>query len=62
MQTTCSFGMLIRNMETEEGWKNFDLAIDQLKMIDENEQEWLDIGGDIFSYLCVSPDRSKEQR
>ena len=48
----CLFG----NGEKEEGWKNFDSAIETLKYVTSLKDEWLDIGDVLFSNLKVSPD------
>lgn len=50
--SACLFG----NGEAEEGWQNFDSAIELLKQFTDNKEEWLDIGGVMFSDLKVSHD------
>jgi len=50
--SACLFGA----KETEEGWKNFDAAMETLKNVVSIRDEWLDIGGALFSELKVSPD------
>ena len=47
---------LFRLGETEEAWKNFRKAIDACKYVLSLEDEWLDLGGEIFSNLKVSKD------
>lgn len=46
----CLFG----NGETEEGWGNFDSAIEKIKYVFSLKDEWLELGGEMFSGLKVS--------
>lgn len=48
----CLFG----NGETEEGWEQFESAIEACKYAHDLQDEWLDIGGALFSDLKVSKD------
>ena len=50
----CLFG----RGETEEGWKNFDCAIELCKYVLALREEWLDIGGVLFSNIRVNKDWS----
>ena len=52
--SACLFG----RGEMEEGWKNFDLAIGLCKYVLSLNEEWLDIGGALFSNIRVSKDWS----
>ena len=45
----CLFG----RKETEEGWKNFDAAIEKCKHVLSLNDEWLDVGGELFSNIKV---------
>lgn len=47
---------LFRLGETDEAWKNFDEAIETCKYRLSMQDEWLDLGGEFFSNLKVSPD------
>lgn len=47
---------LFRLGETEEAWKNFREAIDACKYVLSLNEEWLDLGGELFSNLKVSRD------
>lgn len=47
--SACLFG----KRETEEGWKHFDSAIEMCKQVSTLGEEWLDIGGALFSNLKV---------
>ena len=47
--SACLFG----KGELEEGWKHFDSAIEICKQVATLEEEWLDIGGALFSNLKV---------
>lgn len=51
----CLFGQ----QEIEEGWKQFDSAIEKCKLVVSLEEEWLDLGGALFSNLRVSKDWKK---
>lgn len=42
--------------ETEEGWQNFDSAIEMCRYVFSLQEEWLEIGGELFSNLKVSKD------
>lgn len=46
----CLFG----NGETDKGWANFDSAIEMCQNVFYLEDEWLDIGGALFSDLKVN--------
>jgi len=48
----CLFG----NGEMEEGWEQFESAIEACKSVHASQDEWLDIGGALFSDLKVSKD------
>ena len=48
----CLFGQ----KKIEEGWENFNAALEKCKYIHSLDKEWLDIGGQIFSNLKVSKD------
>ena len=39
--------------ETEEGWRNFDSAIDKCKYFHSLSGEWFDVGGAVFSGIKV---------
>ncbi len=47
--SACLFG----RGETDKGWENFDSAIEICKYVSSVEDEWLDIGGTLFSGLKV---------
>lgn len=38
----------------EEGWKNFDSAINKYKYIFDSTDKWLDLGGELFANLKVN--------
>ena len=40
--------------ENEEGWKNFDAAIEKCKYVHSLNDEWLNVGGSIFSNIKVN--------
>ena len=48
----CLFG----RGENEEGWKNFNHAMKLCKYVFSLKEEWLDIGGELFSNIRVSKD------
>ena len=48
----CLFGL----GQIEEGWQNFDEAIETCKYAQSMTDEWLEIGGELFSGLKVSRD------
>ena len=50
--SACLFG----RGENEEGWKNFDHAMELCKYVYSLKDEWLDIGGELFSNIRVSKD------
>ena len=50
--SACLFG----NGEAEQGWRSFDSAIELLKQFKDDKEEWLDVGGVLFSDIRVSPD------
>lgn len=47
--SACLFG----NGHTDEGWEHFDSAIEMCKYVFSLNEEWLDIGGALFSNLKV---------
>ena len=47
---------LFRLKKTEEAWMHFDSAIEKCKFAYAQDEEWLDIGGALFSHLKVSKD------
>ena len=46
----CHFGL----GENEEGWKNFDSAIEKCQYVHALNDEWLDVGGTVFSNIKVN--------
>ena len=48
----CLFG----DKKMDEGWREFDSAIEKCKYIHSLDKEWLTIGGSLFSNLKVSKD------
>ena len=46
----CLFGL----GKTDEGWEHFDSAIEKCKYIHSLNDEWLDIGGTVFSNIKVN--------
>ncbi len=50
--SACLFG----SGDTEEGWMHFDSAMEKCRYIYSREDEWLEIGGALFSDLRVSRD------
>ena len=48
----CLFG----SGKTEEGWREFDSALEKCRYIHGLEEEWLSIGGPLFANLKVSRD------
>lgn len=48
----CLFGQ----KKTAEGWENFDSALEMCKYVYAIDEQWLDIGGTLFSNLRVSKD------
>lgn len=48
----CLFGQ----KKMEEGWENFNAALEKCKYIHSLKADWLDIGGPLFSNLKVSRD------
>lgn len=40
--------------KAEEGWENFDQAIDTCKYVRSLQEEWLDVGGALFSNVKVN--------
>ncbi len=50
--SACLFGC----GEMDEGWVNFDEAIENCKYVHSLEDEWLDLGSELFSGVKVSPD------
>lgn len=48
----CLFGQ----KKTVEGWENFDSALEMCKYVYAKDEQWLDIGGTLFSNLRVSKD------
>ena len=49
---------LFAQKKTDDGWKNFDSAIEKCKYVFSTEAEWLDVGGRMFSEIKVSKDWS----
>lgn len=47
---------LFRLGETDDAWQNFREAIDACKHMHSLDEEWLDLGGELFSNLKISPD------
>lgn len=45
---------LFAQKKTDEGWKNFDSAIEKCKYVISLGDEWLDVGGRLFSNIKVS--------
>ncbi len=50
--SACLFGC----GEMDEGWANFDEAIETCKYVYSLDSEWLDLGSELFSGVKVSPD------
>ncbi|MBE6670890.1 MAG: helix-turn-helix transcriptional regulator [Ruminococcaceae bacterium] len=50
--SACLFGQ----KKYDEGWKEFDSAIEKCKYVMSLKEEWLDIGGSLFANLKVSKD------